>query len=578
MTNEDIEEALKTYTVVILCSEALFRIPSERGIRLAPMRSPHGNYELTFLQRTEQVPLIRSPIPRQPWIQVKGPAPSIEVAINLAAGSASDYVRRLAFGANAWQGLISVHLAYDSTAGSRERQFFQNWVVDERGLPRVAREVDPDLMYRLLHAIELLPEREKSRFVRSIVQYTDALQYWKPGSELYALSHLYMGVEAITPAVIEREVARRGLTTSKQLEHALNGPPADSAALRLATYLYRRAGGRVPSRLVPWARRELIFRGDRKIYRAAQRASNQLEHGSAHHAEVHKSAVQAVEETARYLRTAMLDLLQLDEDDRAQLISGAYRTPLGSGGFGRQLHGVLKSDDEQLAQDGQLHPHVQWDFNLRDLWRTESGALEMRVDQKIQGMFGPNTVLSLERIAFAGATPKSHTNVEFDVRKGDAPREEITTKAGAQLAVDHPGSAVWAQLVGSYALNANSLPQMSRFWLVKLDPSIDEAANTFSLDEVVQRILAIVASDARLSVHQEECQSLWEEAVSADEVRSQLSAAFPGETGLVIPILPSQGKVSVINDPQQLRELVDHLVQLVKRLATLLDELLALRA
>lgn len=37
--------------------------------------------------------------------------------------------------------LVNVHLAYDSTAGTSERQFFQNWIVDERGLPRAARDV-----------------------------------------------------------------------------------------------------------------------------------------------------------------------------------------------------------------------------------------------------------------------------------------------------------------------------------------------------------------------------------------------------------------------------------------------------
>jgi hypothetical protein len=61
-------------------------------------------------------------------------------------------------------------------------------------------------MYRLLLAITSMPQKEKSRVVRAIVQYTDALQHWKRGSELYALSHLYMGVEAVTPLVIRREI------------------------------------------------------------------------------------------------------------------------------------------------------------------------------------------------------------------------------------------------------------------------------------------------------------------------------------------------------------------------------------
>lgn len=578
MTDGTLGVALKTYTVVIRCSESLLRIPAERGIRIAPMRSPHGNYELTLLQRTEQVPHIKTPIPRELWIQVRGPAPSLEVAINIAVASASDYVRQFAFGANAWHGLVGVHLAYESTDGSTERQFFQNWVVDERGLPRVAREVDPCLIYRLLLAVARMPQEDRSRLVRAIVQYTDALQHWKPGSELYALSHLYMGVEAVTPLVIRREIASGGLRNRKQLEEALNGPPADSFVLRVATYLYRKAGGHVPSRLEPWARRDVIFRGDKDTYRAAQRASNQLEHGLAHHADVHSLAAKSVAKTAEYLRETMLKLLQLDDADREQLTKGKYAAPLNAGGFERQLLGVIKSNDEQVARSDQLHPYVRWEFNLLDYKRSEAGANEMRLNQKIHPVLGPNAFLTIERVMFAGPTPTSHTNIEFDVRRGDKPLEEVVTKAGAQLAIDAPGGAEWARLIGSYTLNANSLPHMARFWITKLDPSLAEAVKTLTLAESVQRILGIVDSDAGLSGHSDECETLWKEAVGADEVRSLLSAAFTGENGLVVPVIPPQGKASETTDPQQLRELVDRTAELVKKLASLLDELLALRS
>jgi hypothetical protein len=575
--HQHVATALKTYTVVMRCRESLIRIPPERGIRIAPMRSQYGDYELTIQQRTEQLPHIRTPIPREPWIEVRGPAPALEVAINIAVVSASDYVRQLAFGANAWHGIVDVHLAYESPNGSTEQKFFQNWVVDERGLPRVAREVNPDLMYRLLVAIAKMPQEERPRLVRAIVQYTDALQHWKPGNELYALSHLYMGVEAITPLVIRREIAIRGLSNRKQLEEALNGPPADSFALRFATYLYRKAGGYVASRLEPWARRDVVFRGDKDTYRAAQRASNQLEHGSAHHADIQSLAAKSIAKTAQYLRETMLQLLEVEDADREQLTKDTYAGPLNVGGFERQLLGVIRSKDEQFAHPDQLYPYVRWEFNLLDYKRNEAGASEMRLNQKINPVLGPNAMLTIERIMFAGPTPQSHTNVEFDVSRGDKPREYVVTKAGAQLAVDAPGGAEWAHLIGSYTLNANALPHMARFWVTKLDPSLAEAAKTLTLAESVQRIVGIVNSEARLSRQRDECESLWKEAVSADEVRSLLSAAFTGEKGLVVPVMPPQGRVSEVTDPKQLRELNDHTIELVKRLAALLDELLALR-
>ncbi len=100
---------------------------------------------------------------------------------------------------------------------------------------------------------------------------------------------------------------------------------------------------------------------------------------------------------------------------------------------------------------------------------------------------------------------------------------------------------------------------------------------SFTLAESVYRILGIVDSDARLSGHREECESLWKEAISADEVRSLLSVAFTRENGLVVPVMPPDGRASEITDPKELRALNDHTVQLAKKLAALLDELLAQR-
>jgi hypothetical protein len=80
--------------------------------------------------------------------------------------------------------------------------------------------------------------------MRAIRQYTDALQYWRDGHELYALSHLYMGVEAITNSIRDREILRRGLKGRSELPRLGNDKYPES-----------------------WVRCELIFRGDRETYR-----------------------------------------------------------------------------------------------------------------------------------------------------------------------------------------------------------------------------------------------------------------------------------------------------------------------
>ncbi len=566
---------LNRYIVVLRCSNSLIRIPEGRGIRVAPMQSPHGDYELTFRQRTDNVPHIAAPIPRELWMEISGPAPSMEIAINIAEATANTYARQLAFAANAWQGSVSVHLAYGTTSGTEQHQFFQNWVIDEKGIPRVARDVDTDLMLSLLVAITQLPKKVASRISRAIVQYTDALQHWQSGSEVYALSHLYMGVEAITPLAIQQEVARRDLKDSKAIEIELNGPPANSIWLRLATWHYLFAGGHLPNRLAPWARQQIIFRGDLATYRAAQRASNQLEHGLAHHDEIHPLAAQSVGKTAQYLREAILELLPLSEADRQKLKSTLYATPMDTRGFDRQLLGSIVSKTGSLAAADQLHPYVHWEVDLRDYKRTDSCTHEMRLNQKLKPVLATDAKLALERIRFAGLTPTSHTNVEFDVTRGDAPRELMTTKAGAQLAVDHPKGAEWTNLVGRYTLNVNALPPLARFWLTKLDPSLAATAQTLSVAETVDRIFEHIASDPSPLPLKGECETLWKQALDAIRFRELLSSAYSDDEKLIVPVVPANGKASYIDDPAKLGELNDQAVQLMKQLATLLDSLLA---
>lgn len=95
----------KRYTVVIRFPGSLIRIPPGRGIRVAPVNTPHGVCDLSFSQRSEQADHIKEPIPRELWLEVNGRAPSLDAAVGLGLALANEFARLLAFGANAWQGL-----------------------------------------------------------------------------------------------------------------------------------------------------------------------------------------------------------------------------------------------------------------------------------------------------------------------------------------------------------------------------------------------------------------------------------------------------------------------------------------
>ena len=564
----------KIYTVVLRCTGSLVRIPPDGGIRISPLKTKHGDHQLEFRQRSEALSGIATPVPRELIIEATGPAPSLVEAISIAGRNATEYVRQLAFAANAWHGSLDVHLALETTQGATEREFFQNWILDERGLPRIAREIDVHLMYRVLCAIAKLSQKDRSRFVRAVVQYADALQHWKGGAELYALAHLYMGVEAITPLALKRELARRGLKDRKALEREINGPPAAKLKLRVATWLYAKAGGNLPNRLDPWVRLEVVFKGDLETYRAAQRASNQLEHGLADHGDVHVLAVKAIKKTAEYLRSTMLDLLQLDKVDFDALTAEPYAAPIGAGGLQRQLLATIRSAKDDVAMLDEQYPRVRWQVDLADYTYAPGDKGQMRLKQQLDPVISEGATMTVERVVFVGPTPKSHTNIESDVRVGDKPIV-LNTKAGAQVAIDPPGAASWAQDLGRLVLNVGTLAPMATFWLSKLDPPNAEEASKLPLAGAVEQLDRVIASDQRFAARLAECRALWEEALSLDHARTALAGAHLGREGLVVPGAHPTAWASLVSEAQPVRDLTARALELSKTLATLLDELLA---
>lgn len=561
-----------TYTVVLRCGDAHFRVPAGRGILIGPIRSEFGNFELKILTRTDELDDLDTPIPRELWIEVTGPAPSLQEAVNLAAATANDYVRQVAFGANAWQGVMNVHLAFDSTAGRREREFFQNWVPDEKGLPRQARDIDPDLMYRLLAAITNVDKREQSRLNRSITQYTDALQYWKRGNELYALAHLYMGVEAITETAIRREVKRRGLANRKALEIELNGPPAESALLRIANRFSSLVGGRKADTLGPWARRDLIFCGDKDTYLTAKRASDQFEHGLSEHHQIHELASKCIRKTAMYLREQILSHIPLSNVDFAALKKKPYKKPNNTGGFERQFLATIVSDEDDIAAPDQAYPYVKWHFALKEFSIAEDGGHQMRVTQTMTPLIGENAQMRFERVHFSGSTETTHSDLEIKITKANP----SVSESGVTTALDNPEDGKWLRHLGGFISNCNTIRRLSKYWIMKLSPRELDMASEFSFDgniEQIQNLIHRSLVDRKLISR---CDDAWEDARNIDEARRAFSGATTVDGRLVIfDNLPNSDE-KTLGDIRKLNELVDKSTELATRLAELLDELLKL--
>jgi hypothetical protein len=148
----------------------------------------------------------------------------------------------------------------------------------------------------------------EDRVARAAVQYELALQRLEHNEDVLALAHLYMGVEAITRAVIDVECRSREVS-EEDFGRVLGLDPT-----------MERFGGALQSEV----RRQLIFTGDMDTYRASRGASDGIEHGFATWEELWATPGDVTRRTARYLRAAILSTSGVSADVRDRLMRPPY--------------------------------------------------------------------------------------------------------------------------------------------------------------------------------------------------------------------------------------------------------------
>ena len=234
-----------------------------------------------------------SPIPRELWIEVVGPAQSLDEALQRLPGFARPIGRVLAFVANAAVGLLDIDLAFESTPGIESRDYAQTFIPGERGLPKMGRAIN---VSHLKVTVEALLAANEPRIDRALRQYELALRYWYLGGEYLSLSHLWMAVEALTPLVRRREAQAHD--TDQAGLAKLYGIDIDVRGWQYAL------DGRI--------RHDLILGGDTELYKSASEASNGLEHGYLDFSDIHAHAVAHAEALFREARRTVIEVLGIE--------------------------------------------------------------------------------------------------------------------------------------------------------------------------------------------------------------------------------------------------------------------------
>ena len=359
----------------------VFRAPSaslfERGlaIRVNVPREP-GDIVLTFQTRYLERGL-ENPLPGNMWIDARGPSYNLEEAVSIFGNAVGTVIPIIAFCTNAAIGDLELELAYNNTTGLEKREFLQSFLPEERAIIRGGRNVDVNSITVLMQAIEV--HSEKDRITRAIAQYRLALSHWKWGHETLATAHLFMAVEALTKAIVRSKF--QGCMSEDEVAAKVGIDPQK---------LHPRQ--RLSTEIEAVVRRTVLFKSDNDCHRSAKAASDGLEHGYMPFDKIREKARSVRDKTARYLREAILDLVDLDQNDQRRMLESPYDQPLGNWPVVKYLCGHLIGESDILASEGNEYPIMRWHQRITSVDRSDKGEYKVRFDENFTAQLGEGIV------------------------------------------------------------------------------------------------------------------------------------------------------------------------------------------
>lgn len=286
-------------------------------------------------------------VPGDLWLDAMGEAKDLSSAAAVFTNAGRDMASFVALAANAAVAPLEPELIFEVRPETSRREHFQRYVRPD-DFAFTSRFIDPAATAGLITAVATSPERD--RLVRATSHYCEALRDWRVGHELLALSHLFMGVEAIKTASL-----RHYLATKNMAREALAGEWgfADNGRLTIAAFLDQEA------------RVRLVFKGDVESHRLARRTSDAFEHGLENAGKLYEPAGQCLVATAAYLRQAIIEVANVPDDIRKALLSDAFKRPRGPAGVDSYIRSTLVGAGEDLAAAGNEYPHYGWKHQIK---------------------------------------------------------------------------------------------------------------------------------------------------------------------------------------------------------------------
>jgi hypothetical protein len=366
------QSSARTFCVVGRAVSGVYWQPGQ-SFTMTGLNTPSGPLTIVLTTHRTEVTGFSKPVPRGLHIEVTGPSLDLETALNTFGSSAQMMLPILVTTMNAPIGTPDLEIAFETTSGREERDYFQQFLREPLFSPIIPRKMDNSLLLAVLGALETHPEHERLR--RAMGYYAHALEQWKgPGTELIVLASIYMGMEAMTPVELRAELAVRSLTP-QQL--------AESWGIEL-------------KQLDSTVRKRLLFENDEATYEKARKASDGFEHAYRAFPELHADAKEVLQKATGYLRTAVVRRLALEPPFTARLLAPPYDTPFYLH-FAKYLRGKLVGVKDNTAAPGQLYPIMLWSSTVTEITTPDDQDPGIRFTDTIKPRLA-------DGVAFAGSS------------------------------------------------------------------------------------------------------------------------------------------------------------------------------
>jgi hypothetical protein len=256
-------------------------------------------------------------------------------------------------------------------------------------MPHSGRSVPVNAVLQVVDSIAHHADYE--RLHRAVVHYHHALQNWKPGTEIFALAHLYMGMEGLTPVALREHLARENVN-----REAL----AARWGIDWTDDTQRR-------QFDPEIRRRLLFNGDDATYHAAKKASDAYEHSFMPIPSVRALSMEVRDQTAQYLRRAILNLAQVDVAVQECLLGEPYSNVI-EWSMHRYVFGTIIGTADDLAAPDQQYPILKWTSKVSELDKPDA-TFEIQFQDHIAPQLAEGLTFRLDRYEVWGPPAESAT-------------------------------------------------------------------------------------------------------------------------------------------------------------------------